>query len=169
MFLAQNNNFYINQDALSKLNAPVKIAIVRSRFNQKITQLSFDACNTQLLNYGLTSDQITEIAVPGALEIGYALKTFALKKPSFDALIAIGCIIRGETYHFDLVANESASSITRISLDHHIPIINAILTVESKEQAWERAKIKGSEAAHGAIEMALFKRLNLNQDQTATL
>ena len=72
----------------------------------------------------------------------------------YDALIALGCIIRGETYHFELVANESGAAVTRVSLDHSIPIANAILTVENEEQAWARAQDKGRDAARVAVEMA---------------
>jgi len=79
----------------------------------------------------------------------------------FDALVALGCIIRGETYHFELVANESGAGVTRVSLDHHVPIANAILTVENEAQAWARAEDKGRDAARVAIEMA-----NLLEDLT---
>ena len=72
----------------------------------------------------------------------------------FDALIALGCIIRGETYHFELVANESGAAVTRISLDREVPIANAILTVENETQAWARAEDKGRDAARVAVEMA---------------
>ena len=72
----------------------------------------------------------------------------------YDALIALGCIIRGETYHFELVANESGAGVTRVSLDHRVPIANAILTVENEAQAWARAEDKGRDAARVAVEMA---------------
>jgi 6,7-dimethyl-8-ribityllumazine synthase len=73
---------------------------------------------------------------------------------NFDALIAIGCVIRGETYHFELVANESGAGITRVSLDHQLPVANAVLTVETEAQAWARAEEKGRDAAQVAVEMA---------------
>ena len=76
------------------------------------------------------------------------------EKDRYDALIALGCIIRGETYHFELVANESGAGVTRVSLDHHLPIANAILTVENEAQAWARAEEKGRDAARVAVEMA---------------
>jgi 6,7-dimethyl-8-ribityllumazine synthase len=72
----------------------------------------------------------------------------------YDALIALGCIIRGETYHFELVANESGAGVTRVALDHTLPVANAILTVENTDQAWARATEKGQDAARVAIEMA---------------
>jgi len=91
--------------------------------------------------------------VPGALEVPVALQALA-EKTRFDALIAIGCIIRGETYHFELVANESSAGVTRIALDFQIPIANAILTTENLSQAMARQSVKGSDAARVAIEMA---------------
>jgi 6,7-dimethyl-8-ribityllumazine synthase len=91
--------------------------------------------------------------VPGALEVPIALKAMA-DSGDFDALVALGCIIRGETYHFELVANESGAGVSRVALDHQIPIANAILTVENEAQAWARAEDKGRDAARVAVEMA---------------
>jgi len=93
------------------------------------------------------------VTVPGALEIAVALQALA-DDESQQALIAIGCIIRGETYHFELVANESGAGVTRVSLDGEIPVVNAILTCENEEQAWARADEKGRDAARVAVEMA---------------
>ncbi|GKQ59364.1 hypothetical protein QMTAC487_32250 [Sphaerotilus sp. FB-3] len=91
--------------------------------------------------------------MPGALEVPVALQALA-EADEHDALIALGCIIRGETYHFELVANESGAGVTRVSLDHGVPIANAILTVENEAQAWARAEDKGADAARVAVEMA---------------
>ena len=91
--------------------------------------------------------------MPGALEMPLALKALA-DSDEFDALIALGCVIRGETYHFELVANESGAGVTRVALDHRVPIANAILTVENEAQAWARADDKGRDAARVAVEMA---------------
>ena len=93
------------------------------------------------------------VTVPGALEIAVALKALA-ETEDYDALIALGCIIRGETYHFELVANESGAGVTRVALDSGLPIANAILTVEDEAQAWARAEEKGRDAARVAVEMA---------------
>ena len=98
--------------------------------------------------------------MPGALEVPLALNALA-ESDDFDALVALGCIIRGETYHFELVANESGAGVTRVSLDHQLPIANAILTVENEAQAWARADEKGRDAARVAVEMA-----NLMEDLT---
>ena len=93
------------------------------------------------------------LTVPGALEVPLALKALA-EDGDFDALVALGCVIRGETYHFELVANESGAGVTRVSLDHRLPVANAILTVDNEAQAWARADDKGRDAARVAVEMA---------------
>jgi 6,7-dimethyl-8-ribityllumazine synthase len=91
--------------------------------------------------------------VPGALEVPLALQALA-QSDDYDALVAIGCIVRGETYHFELVANESGAGVSRVALDHQVPIANAILTVENEAQAWARVEDKGRDAARVAVEMA---------------
>jgi 6,7-dimethyl-8-ribityllumazine synthase len=96
---------------------------------------------------------IVHLTVPGALEIPLVLKALA-QDGDFDALVALGCVIRGETYHFELVANESGAGVSRVALDHRLPVANAILTVEDEAQAWARAQDKGRDAARVAVEMA---------------
>lgn len=138
----------------SRMNGKkLKIGIVQARFNADITDALAQACKTELLALGVPDKSITHITVPGALEVAVALQALA-EKTSFDALIALGCIIRGETYHFELVANESGSAITRIGLDYQIPIANAVLTTENLEQAVARQVEKGRDAARVAVEMA---------------
>ena len=129
------------------------IGIVQARFNEGITNALAKACREELQALGVPDDHIQHVLVPGALEVPVALQAMA-ESDEFDALIALGCIIRGETYHFELVANESGAGVTRVSLDHQIPIANAILTVESEAQAWGRVDEKGSDAARVAVEMA---------------
>ncbi|HJV70797.1 6,7-dimethyl-8-ribityllumazine synthase [Ideonella sp.] len=129
------------------------IGIVRARFNDAITRALADACLAELAALGVADKHITQVTVPGALEVPVALKAMA-DSEDFDALIAIGCIIRGETYHFELVANESGAGVTRVALDHQIPVANAILTVENEEQALARVADKGRDAARVAVEMA---------------
>ena len=131
----------------------LSIGIVRARFNDAITTRLANACLAELAELGVADKHITQITVPGALEVPVALKAMA-DSEDFDALIAIGCIIRGETYHFELVANESGAGVTRVALDHQIPIANAILTVENPAQADARAEEKGRDAARVAVEMA---------------
>ena len=129
------------------------IGIVQARFNADITDQLAQTCLAELAALGVAPKHITHITVPGALEIPVALKAMA-DSDDFDALIALGCIIRGETYHFELVANESGAGVTRVALDHQLPIANAILTVENMAQAQARAIDKGRDAARVAVEMA---------------
>ena len=131
----------------------VRIAIVQARFNDTVCDGLRQACVTELLRLGVLAEDIFLCSVPGALEIGIALQRLARTR-EFDALIALGCIIRGETYHFELVSNESGAGVTRVSLDLGLPIANAILTVENEAQAWARADEKGRDAARVAVEMA---------------
>ncbi|CAN5669881.1 6,7-dimethyl-8-ribityllumazine synthase [soil metagenome] len=133
--------------------ADLRIGIVQARFNTALTDTLARACITELEVLGVEPKHIKHVTVPGALEVPIAL--FALAETEdYDALVAVGCIIRGETYHFELVSNESGAAVTRVSLDHEIPIANAILTVENEEQAWARAEVNGREAARVAVEMA---------------
>ena len=129
------------------------IGIVQARFNADITDILAQSCLAELAMLGVQARHITQVTVPGALEIAVALKAMA-DSDDFDALIALGCIIRGETYHFELVANESASGLTRVGLDHEIAVANAILTVDTLAQAQARAGEKGRDAARVAVEMA---------------
>lgn len=131
----------------------LRIAIVQARFNQPLTDALCSACIAQLQALGVAGDEITRVTVPGALEVPIALDALAGSE-RYDALIAIGCVVRGETYHFELVANESGAGVSRVALDHQIPIANAILTVETEAQAWARAEDKGRDAARVAVEMA---------------
>ena len=137
----------------------LRIGLVRARFNDAVTSALESACRAELAALGVADADITALSVPGALEIPVALGALA-DADDHDALIALGCIVRGETYHFELVANESGAGVTRVSLDHEIPIANAILTVENEAQAWARAEEKGRDAARVAVEMAnLLERL----------
>ena len=131
----------------------LRIAIVQARFNADITDRLANACQAELAELGVPDDHIEHVQVPGALEVPVLLKALA-ESGDYDALIALGCIIRGETYHFELVANESGAGVSRVSLDHTVPIANAILTVENMAQALARADDKGRDAARVAVEMA---------------
>ena len=129
------------------------IGIVQARFNDSITNALAAACREELLTLGVLDKHIDHFTVPGALEVPVALQALA-ERNQYDALIALGCIIRGETYHFELVANESGSAVTRVGLDYKLPIANAILTVENMDQAVARQTEKGRDAARVAVEMA---------------
>jgi 6,7-dimethyl-8-ribityllumazine synthase len=131
----------------------LRIAIVRARFNDAITSRLAQACLAELERLDVDPADIRHVTVPGALEIPLALKALA-ESGDHDALIALGCVIRGETYHFELVAGESGAGVLRVALDHGLPVANAILTVETEAQAWARADDKGRDAARVAVEMA---------------
>ena len=131
----------------------LRIGIVRARFNDALTERLCKACLSELDRLDVDAADIRHVSVPGALEIPLALKALAASG-DFDALIALGCVIRGETYHFELVANESGAGISRVALDHQVPIANAVLTVDDEAQAWARADDKGRDAARVAVEMA---------------
>jgi len=132
----------------------LSIGIVSSRFNNEIVKKISKACISKLHILGVNEKNIKHETVPGALEIPIALQKMK-ESGTFDVMIAIGLVIRGDTYHFEIVSKESASGIMRVQLDHSIPIINAVLTTNSSKEALARVNIKGEEAAEGAIEMAL--------------
>jgi 6,7-dimethyl-8-ribityllumazine synthase len=129
------------------------IGIVQARFNENVTNALATACLRELAALGVEARHITHVKVPGALEVANALQAMA-ESNNYDALIALGCIIRGETYHFELVANESGAAVTRVALDYQLPIANAILTTENMAQAQARQTEKGLDAARVAVEMA---------------
>lgn len=130
----------------------MQVGIVLSRFNSNIGDGLLNACKSELLNLGVNSDDITIATVPGALETPLILQHMALSE-KYDALIALGAIIRGETYHFEVVANESARGISEVQLNTGVPVANAVLTTEDDDQAIARMHIKGAEAAQVAVEM----------------
>ena len=135
------------------------MGIVQSRFNQIVSEGLLAACCAQLQLHKVRDADVTLATVPGALEIPLALQRMA-KSGKYDTLIALGAVIRGETFHFEIVANESARAVAEVQLFCGVPIANAILTTDTDEQAEERMSIKGSEAASVAIEMAnLLKEL----------
>ena len=142
----------INLDGAGK-----KIGVVLSRFNSNIGDGLLAACHAELLKLGVDAADIRIATVPGALEAPLILQHMALSE-QYDALIALGAIIRGETYHFEVVSNESARGISEVQLNTGIPVANAVLTTEDDDQAIARMHIKGAEAAQVAIEMANLVR-----------
>lgn len=129
------------------------IGIVRARFNEAIGQAELDACLEELEKLGVDERDVMLVTVPGALELGVTLARMA-ETYEFDALIALGAVIRGETYHFELVSNEMAAALTRIAVETGIPIANGVLTTDTDEQAQARAAGKGRDCAQVAVEMA---------------
>ncbi|NCN88557.1 MAG: 6,7-dimethyl-8-ribityllumazine synthase [Gallionella sp.] len=137
--------------------ARMRIGIVQSRFNPVVCEGLLAACHAQLLQSGVAEDDIVLATVPGALEIPLALWAMA-ESHDYDALIALGAVIRGDTYHFEIVSNESARGVGEVQLATGIPIANAILTTDTDEQAESRMSVKGAEAALVAIEMVNLAR-----------
>ena len=135
----------------------LRIGIVQSRFNEYAGEGLLAACLEELKRLGVVEEDVTLMRVPGALEIPDALQQLASTE-EYDALIAIGAVIRGETYHFEIVSNESASGIMQVSLDFDIPIANAVLTTENDEQTKARLVQKGTDAARVAVEMANLRK-----------
>ena len=133
--------------------AGLRIAIVVSRFNAEIGEGLLKHCRAALEKQGVRSSDISVLSVPGALEVPLALQKLA-HSGKYQALIALGAVIRGETYHFEIVSNESASGITAVQLDCGVPVANGILTTENDEQALARVAQKGADCALAAIEMA---------------
>ncbi len=130
----------------------MQIGIVLCRFNSNIGDGLLSACKDELTKLGVDSNYITLATVPGALEAPLILQHMALSE-RYDALIALGAIIRGETYHFEVVSNESARGVSEVQLNTGVPVANAILTTEDDDQAIARMHIKGAEAAQVAVEM----------------
>ena len=151
MFGAEKGTLDSNDNRLS--GKKLTIGIVQARFNAPVTDALARACKAELIELGVSEKNIDLVQVPGALEVPLALIALA-EKLKYDALVALGCIIRGETYHFELVANESGAGVSRVSMDYQLPIANAILTTENLEQAIARQTDKGRDAARVAVEMA---------------
>jgi 6,7-dimethyl-8-ribityllumazine synthase len=143
----------------SLAGAGLRIGIVMSRFNQDVGEGLLGACTAELARLGVRPSDMLIATVPGALEIPLTLQTMA-QSGRYDALVALGCVVRGETYHFEIVANESARGITEVQLETGVPIANGVLTTEDDDQALARMQQKGADAAQAAVEMAhLLRRL----------
>ena len=138
--------------------AGLRIGIVWSRFNEEIVRELLTACDKALVDLGVAAADIDVISVPGALEIPLALQVLALERRGFtrryDALVALGAVIRGETFHFEIVAGESARGIVDVQLETGVPVANGVLTTNDEAQAKARAAVKGAEAGRVAVEMA---------------
>jgi 6,7-dimethyl-8-ribityllumazine synthase len=137
----------------------LRVGIVWSRFNEEIVRALVTACDKQLVALGVAAEDIHAVSVPGALEIPLVLQALALERRGlagrrYDALVALGAVVRGETYHFEIVANESARGILDVQLETGMPIANGVLTSNTEDQARVRAPVKGAEAARVAVEMA---------------
>lgn len=135
----------------------LRIGVVMSRFNREVGEGLLSACLDELLALGVSPELIRIATVPGALEIPLVLQRLA-RSGKFDALVALGAVIRGETYHFELVSNEAGAAITRVALDNGLPVANGVLTTENDDQALARMREKGCDCARAAVEMANLQK-----------
>ena len=146
------------QDGIDEIDpnlagAGIRVGIVMARFNLNIGEGLLSACTDELLQLGVARSDIRIVTVPGALEIPLVLQTMA-NSGKYDALVALGAVIRGETYHFELVSNEMGAGVTRVGLDTGLPIANGVLTTENDDQAIARMREKGSDCARTVVEMS---------------
>ena len=149
--MARYENIYEYDSALA--GDGMTVGIVMARFNLNIGEGLLSACTDELLQLGVARSDIRIVTVPGALEIPLVLQTMA-NSGKYDALVALGAVIRGETYHFELVSNEMGAGVTRIGLDTGLPIANGVLTTEDDDQAIARMREKGSDCARTVVEMS---------------
>lgn len=147
----------MNEIPVSMDGAGIAIGIVRSRFNEGVGLGMLASCVKRLRELGVADDAITVVTVPGALEAPLALQKLAATG-RYQALIALGAVIRGETYHFEIVSNESSAGISAVALDSGIPVANGILTTEDDAQADARVVQKGRDCAEAAVEMVNLGR-----------
>ena len=148
-------NIYEYDNSLA--GAGLRIGVVMSRFNLPVCEGLLSACVTELKRLGVADGDMVIADVPGALEIPLVLQTMA-QSGRYDALVALGAVIRGETYHFEVVSNDSCRAIMDVQLNTGVPIANGILTCESDEQAEVRMQPKGSDCAQAAVEMANLQK-----------
>lgn len=151
--MTSSNNDSVGVLAVDLNGQDLRIGIVQARFNEDHCVALRNACIHELIALGVAQEDIKLVTVPGALEIPFALQKLA-ETGEFDGLVALGAVIRGETYHFELVSNESAAGITRVCLESGLPIANGILTCDNDEQAKARVDIKGADCAKAVVEMA---------------
>lgn len=135
----------------------LRIGIAMSRFNAEVGEGLLSGAVEELKRLGVHDEDVLLTSVPGALELPLTLQAMA-QSGHFDALLALGCVIRGETYHFEIVSNESARGITEVQLHTGVPIANGVLTTEDDDQALSRMHVKGCDAAQAAVEMANLLR-----------
>ena len=153
--MSRFDNIYEYDNSLA--GAGLRIGIVMSRFNLPVCEGLLSACVAELKRLGVTDGDMVIANVPGALEIPLVLQSMA-QSGRYDALVALGAVIRGETYHFEVVSNDACRAIMDVQLDTGIPIANGILTCESDEQAEVRMQQKGSDCAQAAVEMANLQK-----------
>jgi len=151
--MTKSNNDFVGVLESDFNGQDLRVGIVQARFNEAHCVALTTACITELIALGVAQADIKLVTVPGALEIPFALQKLA-ETGEFDGLVALGAVIRGETYHFELVSNESAAGITRIAIESGLPIANGVLTCDTDEQAEARVQVKGADCAKAVVEMA---------------
>jgi len=149
--MSRYENIYEYEPVLS--GCGLTVGIVMSRFNRDVGEGLLSACTAELKRLGVAEADIEIATVPGALEIPLTLQTMA-QSDRFDALIALGAVIRGDTYHFEVVSNDACRAVMEVQLDTGVPIANGILTCETDEQALARTHSKGTDCAQAAVEVA---------------
>lgn len=155
--MARYANIY--EHDINLAGAGLRVGIAMSRFNQDVCEGLLSAAVSALQKAGVKDSDMVIATVAGALELPLTLKHMA-QSGKFDALVALGAVIRGDTYHFEIVSNEMASGIMRVTLDTGVPIANGVLTTDTDHQATSRMSEKGRDAALTAIEMVnLLKAL----------
>ena len=153
--MARFENIYEYEPTLT--GQGLSVGIVMSRFNQDVCEGLLGVCTSELKKLGVADSQIVIATVPGALEIPLVLQTMAQSR-RYHALIALGAVIRGETYHFEIVSNDSSRAVMEVQLHTGVPVANGILTCEDDDQALARMQEKGADCARTAIEMANLLR-----------
>ena len=149
--MARYENIHEYESVLA--GSGLAVGIVMSRFNRDIGEGLLSACTAELKRLGVAEADIEIATVPGALEIPLTLQTMA-QSDRYDALIALGAVIRGDTYHFEVVSNDACRAVMEVQLDTGVPVANGILTCDTDEQALARTHSKGSDCAQGAVELA---------------
>ena len=169
--LQQQRNAITHIDGDLHKNSDVRVGIVVARFNGFVVESLVDGAIDALLRHGVLGSNISVVRVPGAFELPLVAQR-AAESDRFDAIVALGAIIRGSTPHFDIVASESAKGLSAVAMDYNIPVANGIITTDSIEQAIERsgtkAGNKGAEAAMVVLEM-LAVLSQLDNDDIETL
>ena len=135
----------------------LRIGLVMARFNQDVCEGLLSSCIAELKHLGVADQDMLITTVPGALEIPLVLQALA-DSEDYDALVALGAVIRGDTYHFEIVSNEMAAGINRVGLDTGLPIANGVLTTDDDDQALARMHEKGTDCARAAVEMVHLLR-----------
>jgi 6,7-dimethyl-8-ribityllumazine synthase len=153
--MSRFDNIYEYDNNLDGAN--LRVGVVMSRFNLPVCEGLLSACVAELKRLGVADNNMAIANVPGALEIPLVLQSMA-KSGKFDALVALGAVIRGDTYHFEVVSNDACRAIMEVQLDTGIPIANGLLTCDTDEQAEVRMQPKGSDCAQAAVEMANLKK-----------